>query len=132
MAEGFARAYGSDVAEAYSAGLAPANLIAEQTRKTMFEKNIDLGEQFPKDIRFARPELMDIVVNLSGLPLPPGDWKGVREWTVPDPIGKPDRIYREVRDQIESLVMALLLELRSPGAGPAPAVLRFGRPRTQP
>jgi protein-tyrosine-phosphatase len=132
MAEGFARAYGSDVVDAYSAGLAPANLVAEQTRKTMFEKNIDLAEQFPKDIRFVRPELMDMVINLSGLPLPPGNWKDVREWLVPDPIGKADRVYREVRGRIETLVMELLLELRSGDAGLTPERLRFGRPRTQP
>jgi arsenate reductase len=129
MAEGFARALGADVVDAYSAGLASANIIAGPTRKVMLEKNIDLSEQFPKDIRFVRPELMDIVINLSGLPLPPGDWNDVREWPVPDPIGKPERFHREVRDQIETLVMEFLVELRARDARPAPSPIRFGRER---
>lgn len=129
MAEAFARAYAAGEVEPYSAGLAAANTIAAPTRKVMLERNIDLGEQFPKDIRFVRPELMDIVVNLSGLPLPAGDWKEVRDWNIPDPVGKPERFHREIRDRIETLVMELLLELRARAANPAPAPVRFNRPR---
>lgn len=134
MAEGFAKAYGAQVLEACSAGLAPANLVAPETRKVMMEKNIDLSEHFPKDVRLARPQLMDVVVNLSGFPLPPGDWKDVREWPVADPVGKPEKFHREVRDDIENRVMELVLELRSrrPGVVPAPASVtrvRFGRTR---
>ena len=35
------------------------------------------------------------------------------EWAVPDPIGKPEEIYRTVEKQIEGLVMRLILELRA-------------------
>ena len=44
MAEAFARAYGSDVLEAHSAGLAPALALAPLTHAVMLEKNIDLGD----------------------------------------------------------------------------------------
>lgn len=139
MAEGFARAYGSDVVDVFSAGLAAANYIADETRKVMLEKGIDLGEQFPKDVRLVRPALMDIVVNISGFPLPEGEWKDVREWYIPDPIGESEKFHREVRDQVEVRVMELLLEIRGRSVArpvaPAPrpstgSRVRFGRPRT--
>jgi arsenate reductase (thioredoxin) len=128
MAEGFARAYGSDVVEAFSAGLAAANVIAQETRKVMGEKGIDLGEQFPKDVRLVRPALMDIVVNISGFPLPEGEWKDVREWAIPDPIGESEKFHREIRDQVEVKVMELLLGLR--GREPVSPVQPAQRPST--
>jgi len=133
MAEGFARFYGSDVIEPFSAGLAPANLIAPETRKVMLEKKVDLGDQFPKDLRMVRPAMMDTVVNLSGQPLPGGPWNDLRDWPVGDPIGKKEAYHREVRDEIEARVMDLLLEIRrgvaAPAAPPAPLRVRFGRSR---
>ena len=38
----------------------------------------------------------------------------VRDWPVRDPHMLPEKIHREVRDEIERLVMALVLELRGP------------------
>ena len=44
---------------------------------------------------------------LQGLPA------GVtRNWIVPDPVGEPDSVLRDVRDEVESLVMGLVLEKR--------------------
>jgi arsenate reductase len=135
MAEGFARFHGSDIVEPFSAGLAPAMSIAPETRKVMLEKNVDLGEQFPKDLYLVRPELMDTVVNLSGMILPEGPWKDLRNWPVPDPIGKSEKFHRQVRDDVETRVMELLSELRQRGQnagteGLPPARVRFGRTRT--
>ena len=50
MAEGFARAYGADVLYAQSAGLAPALAVAPLTHHVMLEKNIDLGDCYPKEL----------------------------------------------------------------------------------
>lgn len=113
MAEAFARTYGSDVMEAHSAGLLPAMAIPPETRKVMAEKNIDLADQFPKAFDLVRPSTFDLVVNLSGHRLPGRDWKSLREWKMRDPIGESEAVHRQVRDQIENLVMALVLELRS-------------------
>lgn len=111
MAEGFARAYGSDVVEPFSAGLAPAGGIAPETKKVMLEKNIDLEMQFPKDLRLVAPGTMDLVINLSGYQLPEG-WQDVREWVIRDPMGQNEKFHRQIRDEVESRVMDLLLDLR--------------------
>src|SRR6267143_4877245 len=71
MAEGFARAYGSDVIAAQSAGLAPAVSVAPLTRAVMLEKNIDIGDAFPKGLDFAMRQGVDLIVNMSGRKLPP-------------------------------------------------------------
>ena len=53
-----------------------------------------------------------VVVNMSGVPL---QLPGARtvEWTVQDPIGQKDTVYKNVANQIEGLVMRLILELRT-------------------
>jgi hypothetical protein len=49
---------------------------------------------------------------MSGCDLPNGIRVPARVWTVEDPIGQSDVVYAKVRDQIETLVMNLILELR--------------------
>lgn len=112
MAEGFARRYGSDVMQAASAGMAPAPIVQPLTKKVMEEKNIKLDEQYPKNVLSVDIASFDIVVNMSGAKLPATLPAEVREWKVVDPIGQPEEVYVEVRDQIEHLVMRLILELR--------------------
>jgi arsenate reductase len=116
MAEGFARAYGQGVCEVESAGLMPAVGIAPPVREVMEEKKIDLGDQFPKPLDWIRPGTFDLVVNMSGHPLDQTLGAPVQDWVVEDPIGGSGKVYRRVRDQIESLVKALLDELRADGA----------------
>ncbi len=110
MAEGFAKTYGADVMEPYSAGMFPAIAVPEETRRIMLEKSIDVSEHFPKPFRLYPPNFFDLVVNMSGLPVE--RHSQVLEWTVDDPYGMNDRKYRAVRDEIEQLVMALIMDLR--------------------
>lgn len=112
MAEGFARRYGSDVMEASSAGLAHAVEIPIETLQVMEEKNIPLDGQFPKGLDDVEFGSFDLVVNMSGIPLPPYLTMAVREWEVPDPVSKRIEYHRKVRDVIENLVMKLVLNLR--------------------
>jgi arsenate reductase len=117
MAEAFARAYGNDVLIAASAGLHPAFSVATDTLHAMAARNLDLRDHFPKSIRHLGRAQFDIVVNLSGRPLPDMPFPGnaapsVREWDVLDPIGVSYEEHCEIRDQIEKLVMNLVLELR--------------------
>jgi arsenate reductase len=112
MAEGFARAYGSDVMEASSAGLAPAALVQPMTKQVMRARNISLDEQFPMDIRIMDPTRFDLIVNLSGCDLPFAPPCPVVEWAVRDPIGAKESVYEQARDEIESRVIRLVLELR--------------------
>lgn len=118
MAEAFARAYGSDILIAQSAGLAPAGHVAALTRRVLTEKNIPSQGQFPKGLSAFAGESFEIVINLSGESLPaaiapPRSSKTrVIEWPVRDPIGESETVYRAVAAQIEDLVMRLILELR--------------------
>ena len=116
MAEAFARAYGSDVLVAHSAGLSPATLIAPLTRQVLEERNVGMDGQVPKDLAMVSRERFDLVVNMSGQPLAIPQTR-VLEWPVRDPILQPQAVYRAVAAQIEGLVMRLILDLRSGGPG---------------
>jgi arsenate reductase len=112
MAEAFARAYGSDVIEARSAGISPSTIIQPLTKQVLAERNLKVDDQFPKGMEISREEPFDVVVNMSGFPVAvPG--ARIVAWPVRDPIGEEDTVYRTVAGQIEELVMRLILELRS-------------------
>ena len=119
MAEAFARAHGSDVLEAQSAGLAPALAIAPLTHAVMLERDIDLGDFYPKELGSIIGRLggvadsVDLIVNMSGYELQLKNPVTVEEWDVPDPIGEPEAVFREVRDEIERRVLGLIETLRS-------------------
>ncbi len=111
MAEGFARAYGADVMEAASAGLNPTPQVAPETVQTMAEKNIDISKHFPKPYD-ARGTQADLIINMSGGPLPGATKAEVREWRVEDPFLRGPQVYRRSCQEIESHVMKLILQLR--------------------
>jgi arsenate reductase len=111
MAEGFARTYGSDVLEAQSAGLSPAMAVAPLTHKVMLERNIDIGNIYPKDFKTAVRNA-DLIINMSGMELPVKPVAPVENWEIRDPISESEEIYRQVRDQIELRVMQLILGMR--------------------
>ena len=110
MAEGFARVYGGDVMTPASAGVWPAMMVPLETHETMAEKNIDTRDQFPKPLDMFRSNQFDVVLNMSGYPVPA--YPEAREWKVEDPIGGTAEEYRATRDYIEVLVMNLIVELR--------------------
>jgi arsenate reductase len=113
LAEGVARAYGGDVLEAASAGLAPAMVVQPLTRKVMRDKNVPLDdEQFPLDIGLMDLSRFDLIVNLSGGEFPLTPPCPVVDWAVRDPIGKSEKVYQQVCDEIEMLVVRLVAELR--------------------
>lgn len=123
MAEGFARKYGGDVMEAYSAGLYPTTIVAPLTAKVMLEKNVDVSNQFPKGME-AVPGPFDMVVNMSGqrMPAPPGVTAEV--WKIRDPIGLSEDIFREVANEIEQRVMRLVLLQRARQQAKTPTTAR--------
>jgi arsenate reductase len=112
MAEGFARAYGSDVLEVQSAGLAPALAVVAMTHHVMLEKNIDLGDCYPKELEHVEGTL-DLIVNMSGHDVPARGGAQVEVWDVRDPIGESDEVFRQVRDEIERRVVQLVDRLRA-------------------
>ena len=112
MAEGFARAYGSDVMIAASAGLSPASVVAGDTRRAMLEKGIDIKDHFPKSMRNLGRAQFDLYINMSGFDIPEAPADKTRMWDVEDPVYLKYEEHCGVRDEIEKLVMALVLELR--------------------
>jgi len=118
MAEAFARVYGHDALVAASAGLTPAVAVMPDTVLAMAEKEIDLRDQFPKSIRHLGRSKFDLVVNMTGVSLPDGLGAPVEEWSVPDPVSMKYEKHREVRDEIERLVMNLILKLRQEQRAP--------------
>jgi arsenate reductase len=124
MAEGFARAYGADVIIPASAGLAPAMRVARDTKAAMAKKAIDIQDHFPKTIRHLGRAQFDLVVNMSGSEIAPEEVRGatIIEWDVDDPVFLDFEEHCKIRDQIETLVMKLILELRH---DPPPAAPKF-------
>ncbi len=124
MAEGFARAYGSDVLDVQSAGLAPAMAVVSLTHHVMLEKNIDLGDCYPKEMYHVEGDV-DLIINMSGHDLPANTAAQVEVWNVRDPIGQSDEVFRQVRDQIEQLVLELIDRVRSRGRASRPVKTRL-------
>ncbi len=132
MAEGFARAYGHDVMEPVSAGLAPAMLVDPNTKAVMAERGISLDNHFPKQLEEAMSPVPALVVNMSGAAVPymaagiPSE-----AWRVRDPVGEVQGVHREVRDEIEGMVMNLILRMRQRKPAPTgpekPKRFKFGR-----
>jgi arsenate reductase len=112
MAEAFARVHGSDILEAQSAGLAPALAVAPLTHLVMLEKDIDLGDFYPKELGRVQ-DTVDLIINMSGYQLQLKKPVPVEEWKVADPIGEPEEVFRQVRDEIERRVLGLIETLRS-------------------
>lgn len=110
MAEGFARANGDDVLMAWSAGLAPAIAVPPLTFQTMAEKRIDITGQTPKPVSGFSASDFDIVINMSGYPIP--GYRRTTDWEIRDPYGGTVQEYRAVRDEIEKRVRELIFELR--------------------
>ncbi len=112
MAQAFARTLSHGLLVAESAGLTPVYELPESTVRVMREKGIDISGQFPKSALSLDVNAYDLIVNMTGLPIPSLPRANTRNWIVPDPVGLPDSSLREVRDEIESLVMGLVLEKR--------------------
>jgi arsenate reductase len=116
MAEGFAREYGSDVVESFSAGLHPTGVVSEDAILMMEEHGIDIARQRSKGLDEVPLADIDVVISMTGIPaveLFPASFPGkLVDWKIDDPIGSPISVFRRVRDEIEEKVKDLLEEIR--------------------
>lgn len=117
FAEAFSRAYGADVIEASSCGLAPAGFIAPPVHRILRERGVAASGLRSKSLYEAGTGPYDLVVNMSGETLPrqfpaPAGGNKVRAWAIADPFGKADELFDAAAREIEARVMALVLELR--------------------
>jgi protein-tyrosine-phosphatase len=114
MAEAFANHYGKDVLVASSAGLMPVASVDPRTVRVMEERGVDVSLHAPS-LYDLRGRELDVVVNLSGAPIHRYQMESspeMIEWHVRDPYNADLEFYREIRDEIERLVMLLILDLR--------------------
>ena len=121
MAEGFARRYGGDALEVYSAGLIPAG-VNENAAKVMAEMGIDISRQTSKAIDRELLNSMDLIITLCGhaeslCPATPPEIKRLH-WPVDDPVGtrgSEEKVlaeFRRARDEIMGKVVELIREIK--------------------
>ena len=108
IAEAFARMHGGDAVEAMSAGSKPSGKINSKALHFMAERGYDLATHASKSLDDVEGGF-DAVITMGCGDSCPWVPAGRREdWQLPDPRDMDDDGYREVRDEIESRVKALL------------------------
>jgi protein-tyrosine-phosphatase len=112
MAEAIARSLGGDRVEVYSAGLAPTGMVAEAALSTlaaMGYPNHDLRSKGLEEVSLAE---MDIIVSLLGQQglsfLPSNLGANLESWSVRDPFGEDEEVYRSAAAKIERKIKNLL------------------------
>lgn len=113
MAEGFAKKYGGDILEIYSAGTIPVKNVNENAVKVMKEVGIDLSNYYPKMLSQI-PKVIEIAITMGcikGCPLV--DTIVEEDWGLEDPVGKSLDEFRIVRDTIEIKVKDLVERIRN-------------------
>jgi len=115
MAAAFAQHLAGDKIEAASAGSEPAEKINLDMVKAMAEKGIDMGFRKTRFLDKAASDLQpDIIITMGcgeACPFIPGMER--MDWDLPDPAGKPMDVMRNVRDEIEKKVNALVNNILS-------------------
>jgi len=112
IAEGFARHFGKDILEPYSAGSKPSGLVNPFAIKVMEEVGIDISQQVSKGFNELPVKYFDYTVTLGCgdvCPFVPADIH--IEWKIEDPKGKNMEFFRIARDQIAKKVADLIKEL---------------------
>jgi arsenate reductase len=98
--------------EADSAGTQPAEQVHPEVVEAMRELRIDLDGVRPRKLDDEQARRADVVVTMGcgdECPYIPG--KRYLDWDLPDPAGRPLDEVREIRDDIERRVRALVEEL---------------------
>jgi arsenate reductase (thioredoxin) len=108
MAEAFARMYGGDRVDAYSAGCCPAAAIHPKAIAAMKELGYDMRQHFPKGLADLPDIEYDVAVVMCDDGCPGLKTKRREHWIVPIPKWMPPDQFREVRDQIGRSVRELL------------------------
>jgi arsenate reductase len=110
MAAAFAQHIAGDNIEAASAGSEPAEKINLDMIKAMAEKGIDMGFRKTRFLDQAASDMQpDMIIAMGcgeACPFIPGMQR--LDWDLPDPAGKPMDVMRNVRDEIETRVKALV------------------------
>lgn len=95
-----------------SAGSAPSGEINPVVVAALAERGITLQESFPKPLSDDVVRAADVIVTMGcgdSCPVLPG--KRYEDWSVADPAGQPLPVVREIRDDLQHRVTALLRDL---------------------
>ncbi len=98
--------------EVRSAGSEPTDAVNPAVREVMAELGIDLSAEQPKMLTVDAVAASDVVITMGcgdACPVFPG--KRYLDWQLTDPAGKTVDEIRPIRDEIDSRVQALLVEL---------------------
>jgi arsenate reductase (thioredoxin) len=121
MAAGFLTHLSRGQVEVRSAGSIPADQVNPFAVAAMGEVGIDISDQPPKVLTTDAVQASDVVITMGcgdACPIFPG--KRYLDWDLEDPAGQSVEAVRPIRDEINSMVQALLVELL-PDDSPAPA-----------
>ena len=95
-----------------SAGSHPTGDINPEAIQALAERGIDLTDAYPKPLANDLVNAADVIVTMGcgdSCPYHPG--KRYLDWDVADPAGQPLSVVRDIRDDIQARVTALLREL---------------------
>jgi len=114
MAEAFARLFGSEDIEAYSAGMAPVQALDPRCIPMMQEVGCDLARQHTKSLQSLADTRFDVVVLIDESEAASQEGLALTgHWRIADPADLPDARYREIRHDIGSRVRGLLNALEA-------------------
>jgi protein-tyrosine-phosphatase len=97
-----------------SAGSEPADRLHPAVLEAMAEVGIDLAGERPTLLRADDVRTADVVITMGcgdACPVYPGI--RYEDWELPDPAGRPIDEVREIRDEIDGRVRALLEQLEA-------------------
>ena len=113
MAEAFAKAHGKNKFIVSSAGNKPADKVNKVVVEVMKEKGIDISTNKPKLLTYQMAQDADLIVTMgcSDQGICPGPFfKPTIDWKLEAPKGHNAEKVREIRDEIERLVLKLIAE----------------------
>ena len=113
IAEAFAKKYGSDIVEAYSAGSKPSGKINPMAVEVMKEAGVDISNNVSKGFKDLPFKQVDYIVGMGcgdACPIVPA--AEFIEWSIPDPKNQPIEFFRKVRDEIEKNVKELIGKIK--------------------
>ncbi len=95
-----------------SAGSEPADGVRASIIATLDEIGVSIGGEYPKPLTDEVVRAADVVVTMGcgdACPVYPG--RRYLDWAIDDPVGQPRERVRQIRDDIEARVRALLVSL---------------------
>ena len=98
-----------------TAGSEPAGDVRDSIVAVLDEIGVHVGGEFPKPLTDEAVRAADFVITMGcgdACPIIPG--RTYLDWNVDDPVGKPLTAVREIRDDIEARVRALLPAVLNP------------------